>query len=89
MILSGGDALGDLVAAQGLGITVASGDVAAIEEALTRLLTDGLPGVDFGPTLARFGWPMVARPLLHWLEHARRAPDEPALELSLDARAAQ
>jgi glycosyltransferase involved in cell wall biosynthesis len=80
MILSGGDALGDLVAAQGLGITVPSGDVGAIERALTRLLTEGLPGADFGPTLAGFQWPAVADPLLRWLDGARRAPDLMALE---------
>ena len=70
MILTSGDSLGDLVAAQGLGITVAPGDVDAIEAALVRLLSDGLPLADFGPTLARFQWPEVARPLLRWL----RAP---------------
>ncbi|HXQ90004.1 MAG TPA: glycosyltransferase [Acidimicrobiales bacterium] len=75
MILTGGDSLGDLVAAQGLGITVAPGDVDAIEAALVRLLSDGLPLADFGPTLARFQWPEVARPLLRWLESARRSPD--------------
>jgi glycosyltransferase involved in cell wall biosynthesis len=80
MILSGGDALSDLVAAQGLGITVPSGDVGAIERALTRLLTEGLPGADFEPTLARFRWTAVADPLLRWLDGARRAPDETALE---------
>jgi glycosyltransferase involved in cell wall biosynthesis len=80
MILSRGDALADLVAEQGLGITVASGDVDAIERALTDLLTEGLPGADFGPTLARFQWPAVAGPLVRWLDSARRAPDERALE---------
>jgi len=75
MILTGGDSLGDVVAAQGLGITVAPGDVDAIAAALTSLLSDGLPQADFGPTLARFQWPEVARPLLRWLDGARRAPD--------------
>jgi glycosyltransferase involved in cell wall biosynthesis len=81
MILSAGDALGELVAARGLGITVAPGDVDAIAAALLRLLSDGLPGADFGPTLEQFQWPVVAGPLVRWVEHARRAPDVPALEV--------
>ena len=66
---------------RGLGITVAPGDVDAIADALTRLLTDGLPQADFGPTLDQFQWPTVAQPLVGWLEHAHRAPDVAALEL--------
>jgi len=81
VILTGGDALGDLVAARGLGITVAAGDVEAIADALTRLLREGLPGADFAPTLAELQWPAVAAPLLAWLDGARRAPDVAALEL--------
>jgi hypothetical protein len=79
MILTGGDSLGDLVSARGLGITVAPGDVDAISDALTLLLTEGLPGAEFGPTLAEFEWPTVAQPLLHWLLAAHRAPDRSAL----------
>ncbi len=79
MVLTGGDALGDLVAARGLGITVAPRDVGGIADALTRLLTDGLPQADFGPTLDQFQWPAVAEPLVGWLEHAHRAPDGAAL----------
>ena len=81
MILTAGDALGELVAARGLGITVAPGDVDAIVDALERLLGGGLPEADFGPTLEEFSWSTVARPLVRWLESARRAPDAPALEL--------
>ena len=81
MIVTAGDALGDLVAEEGLGITVRAGDVDAIAQALTRLLSDGLPGADFGPMLERFRWPVVAGPLLRWLEHPRRAPDARASEL--------
>ncbi|MGD0379658.1 MAG: glycosyltransferase [Acidimicrobiales bacterium] len=81
MILTGGDALSDLVAEQGLGITVESGDVDGIAAALIRLLTDGLPEADFGPTLDRLQWPVVSEPLVRWLESARRAPDSPDLEL--------
>jgi hypothetical protein len=80
MILTAGDALGDLVAARGLGITVAPGDVDAIAAALTRLVRDGLPGADFASTVARFQWPVVAEPLTDWLDTARRAPDVAALE---------
>lgn len=81
MILTAGDALGELVAARGLGITVAPGDVDAIVDALERLLGGGLPEADFGPTLEELSWPTVAGPLVRWLENARRAPDAPALEL--------
>lgn len=75
MILTGGDALSDLVAARGLGITVPSGDVGAIVDALVRLLAGDTPARDFGPTLEQFQWPAVAEPLLRWLEAPRRAPD--------------
>ncbi len=81
MILTGGDALSDLVAEQGLGITVKSGHVDGIADALLRLLTDGLPEADFGPTLDLLQWPVVSEPLVRWLDSARRAPDSPALEL--------
>jgi glycosyltransferase involved in cell wall biosynthesis len=80
MILTAGDALGELVAARGLGITVAPGDVDAIADALTRLVTEGLARADFGPTVEQFQWPVVAQPLLRWIEQARRAPDARALE---------
>jgi glycosyltransferase involved in cell wall biosynthesis len=79
MILTGGDSLGDLIAARGLGITVGPGDVDGIVDALMQLLTEGLPGADFGPTVAQFQWPIVAQPLLRWLAAARRAPDTPVL----------
>jgi glycosyltransferase involved in cell wall biosynthesis len=79
MIVTGGDSLGDLVAARDLGITVAPGDVDAIADALTHLLTEGVPPADFGATLAEFQWATVAQPLLRWLASAHRAPDMPAL----------
>ncbi len=75
MILTGGDALSDLVAARGLGVTVAAGDVDAIVDALQRLLADDAPEPDFGPTLEQFQWPRVAQPLLDWLENPGRAAD--------------
>ena len=79
MILTSGDSLGDLIAARGLGLTVAPGDVDAIGDALMQLLVEGLPHADFGPTVAQFQWPAVAGPLLGWLAAARRAPDMPVL----------
>jgi len=81
MILTAGDALGDLVADRGLGITVAPGDVDAIADALGRLLTEGLPRADFTPTVAQFQWPVVAEPLVRWMSTPHRAPDMAALEL--------
>ncbi|HVA03576.1 MAG TPA: glycosyltransferase [Acidimicrobiales bacterium] len=75
MILTGGDALSDLVAARGLGITVTSGDVGAIVEALERLLADDAARPDFGPTLEQFQWPTVAQPLVDWLGNPARAAD--------------
>jgi len=85
MILTRGDALGDLVAARGLGITVPPGDVDAIVDALVHLLAGDAPRADFGPTLEEFQWPTVAMPLLRWIDRARRAPDARAL----DARVVQ
>ena len=79
MILTGGDSLGDLIAARGLGFAVAPGDVDAIVDALMHLLVEGLPRADFGPTVAQFQWPVVAQPLTAWLAGARHAADRPAL----------
>jgi hypothetical protein len=81
MILTGGDALSDLVAARGLGITVEPGNVMSIVDALLQLLGDRPPAADFGPTLDEFQWPAVGAPLVRWIEQASRAPDLPALEL--------
>jgi hypothetical protein len=81
MILTGGDALSDLVAARGLGITVEPGNVTSIVDALLQLLGDRPPAADFGPTIEEFQWPAVGAPLVRWIERARRAPDMPALEL--------
>jgi len=81
MILTGGDALGDLVAARGLGVAVAPGDVDGIVEGLIHLLDDAPTAADFGPTIEQFQWPVVAGPLQRWLDDARRAPDAPTLQL--------
>ncbi len=81
MILTGGDALGDLVAARRLGVTVAPGDVDGIVEGLIHLLGQTPTAADFGPTIEQFQWPAVAEPLRRWIDGARRAPDAPALQL--------
>jgi glycosyltransferase involved in cell wall biosynthesis len=75
MVLTGGDALGDLVAARGLGITVAPGDVDGIADAVVRILAHRPAPEDFDPVLGRLQWPIVGRPLLDWLAAPRRARD--------------
>ena len=74
MILTGGDALGELVAARGLGITVAPGDVDAIAAALVQLLSDGPAR---GGLRADTGANSSGRSLRPWCAgwSARRAPD--------------
>jgi glycosyltransferase involved in cell wall biosynthesis len=80
MVLTSGDALSDLVAHEGLGVTVPAGDVDSLADALARLLTEGLPDADFGAVAARFRWPIVAGPLVAWCAEPHRAPDRPLLD---------
>lgn len=79
IVTTGGDSFGDLVEAEGLGVTVPPSDVAALTDALERVLYDAefLAGVR--PRLERvrtdFSWPTVLRPITAFCRDPRPAAD--------------
>ena len=90
MILTGGDALSDLVAARGLGVTVRAGRRRRHRRRPARAPAGRRPPPrrTSDRRSSEFQWPVVAEPLLRWLEEPRRAPDA-AFELrGPDARSA-
>jgi len=79
VVTTRGDALAELVQARGLGLTVPPGDVAALESALERLLTDAelvascrRAAAELVPELV---WSRAVQPLVTFVRAARRAPD--------------
>jgi glycosyltransferase involved in cell wall biosynthesis len=79
VVATKGDALADLIDENGLGITVPPNDVAALEEALFRLVDDDELAAVCHKNLAelapRFTWTKVLEPLLEFCRAPRRAPD--------------
>lgn len=78
ILCTDGDALADLVRAEGLGAVVPPGDPDAVAEAV-RVMDDPARRADHRAALAdeagRRTWPEVAAPLLRWCERPRRAAD--------------
>jgi glycosyltransferase involved in cell wall biosynthesis len=74
-----GDALAELVDAEGLGLTVPPGDVTALAAALDRLLSDRELAERCRSAAhrvaARYGWPQVLAPLVRFCADPRRSPD--------------
>ncbi|HTZ10290.1 MAG TPA: glycosyltransferase [Acidimicrobiales bacterium] len=75
MVLTGGDALSDLVTAHGVGIAVGPGDVAGVADAVARLLADPPAPERFDAPVAALQWPVAAGPLVAWAAAGRGAPD--------------
>ncbi len=79
MISTQGDSFAELIEAEGLGLTVPERDVAALAEALRRLLDDPVLAGDSRSAVARvrqqFTWPRVAEPLVEFCRAPSRAPD--------------
>lgn len=79
VVTTSGDVFGDLVEAEGLGAAVPPGEVAALEEALFRLLADGQLAAACRArvrTVApRFTWPNALAPLLDFCREPHRAAD--------------
>jgi glycosyltransferase involved in cell wall biosynthesis len=88
MVLTGGDVLADEVAAAGLGVTVAAGDVASLEQALERVLSAPPPPRLFAALAQRYTWQRAAEPLLEFCLSPRRAPDLMVRRLSPEQAAA-
>jgi glycosyltransferase involved in cell wall biosynthesis len=88
IVASGGDALADLVDRDELGLVVAPGDVAALEEALDRLLSDDALAARCRSNIEALRpamtWSLVLEPLLAFCRNPRRAPD--LLDRSIERR---
>lgn len=86
-VTTAGDALGDLVAAEGLGVTVPPGDPAAVADALRALLLDDARATQVRAAVAAAApamrWSTVLRPLVELCADPRPAADRD------DARAAR
>jgi len=79
VVATEGDVLSDLVASRGLGLTVAAGDVDALEDALFRILDDESLRRrcrdNAAAVLPQLTWSHVLEPLVEFCRHPRRAPD--------------
>jgi glycosyltransferase involved in cell wall biosynthesis len=80
VVTSGGDALSDVVAAEGLGRVVGSEDVEGVADALIELLSMPDAKRRMAPAFARvraqFAWERVAAPLVTFCQAPRHAVDK-------------
>jgi glycosyltransferase involved in cell wall biosynthesis len=79
VVATGGDTFGSLIAAEGLGATVAEADVDGLAGALTRVLYDEEYAARCRANVAlvreRYAWPNALAPLVRFCADAARAPD--------------
>jgi len=77
MVVTRGDATGDLVAARGLGLEVDYQDVDGVAQAILTLLNEspGARGKQFEAAQAELTWERAARPLVEFCCAPRIAPD--------------
>jgi GT2 family glycosyltransferase/glycosyltransferase involved in cell wall biosynthesis len=79
IVATGGDTFGDLITAEGLGVTVPEQDVDALAEALERTLYDDEFAASCRAAVDRvrddYTWETALRPLLEFCRSPRRAPD--------------
>ncbi|HET9060271.1 MAG TPA: glycosyltransferase, partial [Acidimicrobiales bacterium] len=66
MVLTSGDVLAAEVASAGLGMAVAAGDDAALEDAIWRMLAKPPAKSLFAPVASRYTWDAVAQPLVRY-----------------------
>ena len=80
MVISGGDALGEVVAEEDLGIVTDCGDVDGVAEALIALLSSAdakaVRAEAFARASARYAWERVAEPLVAFCHDPRFAADK-------------
>jgi hypothetical protein len=80
MVISGGDALSEVVAQEHLGVVTECGDVDGVAEALIALLSSVDAKVAraeaFARATARYAWERVARPLIAFCHEPRFAADK-------------
>ena len=78
-VATSGDSLADLIEHEGLGLTVAPGDVDGLAEALFRLLEDDTFAADCRANVAdvrsRFAWSVALRPIVEFCRRPVRSPD--------------
>jgi hypothetical protein len=79
IVATAGDALADVIESKSLGVTVPPGDVAALEDALFRVIDDEefatLCRKNIATVAPQFRWSEVLTPLLEFCRNPRRAPD--------------
>jgi glycosyltransferase involved in cell wall biosynthesis len=79
IVATGGDTFGDLIAAEGLGVTVPEQNVDALAVGLERTLYDAAFAADCREAVDRvrdaYSWETALRPLLEFCRSPRRAPD--------------
>ena len=79
VVTTAGDAMAELVAAEGVGAVVPPRDPAALAAALDGLLADpaslSAAAAASARVAERYRWPLVAAPLLEFCRAPRRAPD--------------
>ncbi len=79
MVVTEGDSFAELVAAEGLGIVVPAGDVAALDAALERILFDdefiAEARANVRRVAERFHWSSTLAPLVEFVREPRRAAD--------------
>lgn len=79
VVATEGDFLADLVQSRAVGLTVAPGDVAGLEEALFQVLDDDVLAKGFSENAAALAadltWSRALRPVVEFCNHPRRAPD--------------
>jgi glycosyltransferase involved in cell wall biosynthesis len=90
MVLTEGGPLSNLVARERMGEVVPPGDVPALAAAIRRLVTDparaGATRARVAEVAAGFRWSVVARPLVEFCRHPRRAADAAVVGLVADRR---
>lgn len=77
MVVTGGDALSDLVVANGLGRVVAPGSVDDVAQALSELLQVPIDRARFQSVAARLRWSRVAEPLVRYIAEPWRDGSTP------------
>jgi glycosyltransferase involved in cell wall biosynthesis len=88
MVVTEGDVLADLVAQEGLGLTVPPEDVEAVADALRALLEEpeGRAGraANFERIRREMTWAKAVEPLMDFMQAPRKAADEPGPDAGAD-----
>jgi GT2 family glycosyltransferase len=87
VLITEGDMSGEWVQEYGLGGIAPEGDAAGVAAALNALLDQPKAAfaAAFEPLMARFAWPVVVQPLLHYCRTGKLAPDRLDRRAPVDA----